>query len=225
MATKFTSTTIVAYAKGEMKKNSSKPTIIDLYYVKNGNLELADKSIINTAIEELKKVRGVTKVSVTDSWDFKTLMRDCWGCPVYDKVPSQITIYPKPCKEIAAIESFLTKHNAINKTDKYSKVRTITDTHTDWVSGKRSTIFDRTPEYLAYNEKKCAKILDWLKLNTKPNYKIEYKITHELDDADRFNGRGEDRECEWDGWDEMYIEFTISTPTGRVRANTSFLAK
>ena len=225
MATKFTSTAIVAFAKSEIKKNPTKPTIIDIYSVKKAYAELADATIINTAIEELKKVRGVTKVVVTDNDSVDTGRKDIWNCRVYKEVPSQITIYPKPCKEIAAIESFLTKHNAINKTDKYSKVRTITDTHTDWVSGKRSTIFDRSPEYLAYNEKKCAKILDWLKLNTKPNYKIEYKITHELDDADRFNGRGEDRECEWDGWDEMYIEFTISTPTGRVRANTSFLAK
>lgn len=48
-----------------------------------------------------------------------------------------------------------------------------------------------------------------------------FRIYCQLDDANRYNGRGEDMEAEYTATSYYSLELTIKTPTDRIKAETS----
>ncbi len=115
----------------------------------------------------------------------------------------------KPCKE------FLSLNKYIQNTLK-CKPLDIMDISDERVSGKRSRIFDRFDlRLLAHNSKKCIEYKKSIQSTKKPNWKAKLDLKRDLDDADRYNGRGEDMECEWDGFERKYAVITFTTPSGK----------
>ena len=116
----------------------------------------------------------------------------------------------KPCKE------FLSLNKYIQNTLK-CKPLNIMDISDERVSGKRSRIFDRYAlTLLAHNSQKCIEYKKSLQAIKKPNWKAQLNLKTDLDDADRYNGRGEDMECEWDGIERKFAIITFTTPSGKV---------
>jgi len=72
------------------------------------------------------------------------------------------------------------------------------------VFGKRSHIFDRVFHYYAENEKKCARVLDYLK----GKKKVSYEFVDEEDKSER--EYGERYETEWSGSESSELCFTDS---------------
>ena len=102
----------------------------------------------------------------------------------------------RPCKGFFAINKKLKALglNEINFKDWY---------HCE-VGGKRSTIFSRDYHYYAESEKKCAKVLDYLKGKKKLAY--EFVDCDDLEDK----SRGEYYETEWYGSEAKEIRFKDS---------------
>lgn len=102
----------------------------------------------------------------------------------------------KPCKGFFAINKKL-KALGLNEIDfrKWYDCR---------VFGKRSSIFDRDFHYYAENEKKCARVLDYLK----GKKKVSYEFVDEEDKSER--EYGERYETEWSGSESSEICFTDS---------------
>ena len=100
----------------------------------------------------------------------------------------------KPCKGFFAINKKLKALglNEINFKDWY---------HCD-VAGKRSSIFSRDYHWYAESEKKCEKVLEYLK--------GKKKLTYEFVDCDDLEDRrrGEEYETEWYGSMAKEIQFT-----------------
>jgi hypothetical protein len=107
----------------------------------------------------------------------------------------RITIV-RPCKEFFAI----------NKKLKALGLQEIN--FRDWyyceVGGKRSSIFSRYYHYYAESQKKCQKVLDYLK----GKKKLTYQFINVDDLEDR--RRGEEYETEWYGSESKQIYFTDS---------------
>ena len=102
----------------------------------------------------------------------------------------------RPCKEFFAINK---KLKALGLKEIFFK---------DWyyceVGGKRSSIFSRNYHYYAENQKKCQKVLDYLK----GKKKLTYQFINVDDLEDR--RRGEYYETEWYGSESKQIYFTDS---------------
>lgn len=114
-----------------------------------------------------------------------------------------------PCKE------FLSLNKYIQNTLK-CKPLDIMDISSEGVSGKRSRIFDRFGlKLLAHDSKRCIEYKKSLQATKKPNWKAKLDLKSNLDDSDRYNGRGEDMECEWDGRKQKYGVITFTTPSGK----------
>ena len=107
----------------------------------------------------------------------------------------RITIV-RPCKEFFAINK---KLKALGLKEIFFK---------DWyyceVGGKRSSIFSRHYHYYAESQKKCQKVLDYLK----GKKKLTYQFINVDDLEDR--RRGEEYETEWYGSESKQIYFTDS---------------
>ncbi len=105
-------------------------------------------------------------------------------------------ILVRPCKEFFAI----------NKKLKALGLQEIN--FRDWyyceVGGKRSSIFSRHYHYYAESQKKCQKVLDYLK----GKKKLTYQFINVDDLEDR--RRGEEYETEWYGSESKQIYFTDS---------------
>lgn len=78
------------------------------------------------------------------------------------------------------------------------------DWYIDYVSGKRSSIFDHDVHYYAESEKMCAKVLEFLK--------GKKKLSYEFFDDNNLENReyGERYETEWDGSMSRKIRFIDS---------------
>ena len=102
----------------------------------------------------------------------------------------------KPCKGFFAINKKLKALglDEINFKDWY---------HCE-VAGKRSSIFSRDYHWYAESEKKCAKVLDYLKGKKKLSY--EFVDCDDLEDR----RRGEEYETEWYGSEAKEIRFKDS---------------
>lgn len=102
----------------------------------------------------------------------------------------------RPCKEFFAINK---KLNALGLSEINFK---------DWyhcdVAGKRSSIFSRHYHYYAESQKKCQRVLDYLKGKKKLTY--QFINVNDLDDR----RRGEEYETEWYGSESKQIYFTDS---------------
>ena len=99
----------------------------------------------------------------------------------------------RPCKEFFAINKKLKSLglSEINFNDWY---------HCE-VGGKRSSIFSRYYHYYAESQKKCQKVLDYLKGKKKVSY--EYVNVDDLEDR----RRGEEYETEWCGSESKQLQF------------------
>lgn len=110
-------------------------------------------------------------------------------------ITKRITLV-RPCKEFFAI----------NKKLKALGLQEIN--FRDWyyceVGGKRSSIFSRHYHYYAESQKKCQKVLDYLK----GKKKLTYQFINVDDLEDR--RRGEEYETEWYGSESKQIYFTDS---------------
>lgn len=126
---------------------------------------------------------------------------------------TEIIVMPAPCKEWNTLCNKLKKHAGERPS--------VLDCRTEQLFGKRSNIDITSTHYLALSSQKCKEILVFLsKRSTKDS--VSFKINHELDDADRYNGNGEDREIEYDATRYYSLLVTIETPTGRLKAESSF---
>ena len=102
----------------------------------------------------------------------------------------------RPCKEFFAINKKLKALglSEINFKDWY---------HCD-VAGKRSSIFSRHYHYYAESQKKCQRVLEYLKGKKKLTY--QFISVDDLEDR----RRGEEYETEWYGSESKQIYFTDS---------------
>ena len=103
----------------------------------------------------------------------------------------------RPCKEFFAINKKL-------KSLGLSEIN-LKDWYYCEVSGKRSSIFSRCYHYYAENQKKCQKVLDYLKGKKKVSY--DYTSADDLGDREY----GERFETEWYGSESRQIRFTDAT--------------
>lgn len=194
---KITKTSIIAEFK-DLKSKNAGPWELSF----SGGV---DNKIATEAIDAIKKLRGVSEVGALDVWDGK----------IYS-----FTVFPNSCKEMDSLIHYLEKYKASGMTT--TKILSL---ESSWIEGKRSTIFFRRPSYLKYNPKLCTEILEWLKKNKGSGHLISLSAKTVRDDADRYNGRGEDMEMEWSGSDDTYLTVKITTPSGRSRATATFYIK
>ena len=116
----------------------------------------------------------------------------------------------KPCKEFESLNKYIV--NVLK-----CKPLEITSVSSERVAGKRGQIFERYGlRLLAHDAKKCKDYKTTLQSIKKPNWKATIEFKYKLEDGDRYNGYGEDRECEWDGYEYNYAIITFKTPGGKV---------
>ena len=116
----------------------------------------------------------------------------------------------KPCKEFESLNKYIV--NVLK-----CKPLEITTVSAESVAGKRGQIFERYGlRLLAHDAKKCKDYKTTLQSIKKPNWKATIDFKYKLEDGDRYNGYGEDRECEWDGYEYNYAIITFKTPGGKV---------
>lgn len=116
----------------------------------------------------------------------------------------------KPCKEFESLNKYIV--NVLK-----CKPLETTTVSCERVAGKRSQIFERYGlRLLAHDAKKCKDYKTTLQSIKKPNWKATIEFKSKLEDGDRYNGYGEDRECEWDGYEYNYAIITFKTPGGKV---------
>lgn len=116
----------------------------------------------------------------------------------------------KPCKEFESLNKYIV--NVLK-----CKPLEITTVSAESVAGKRGQIFERYGlRLLAHDSKKCKDYKTTLQSIKKPNWKATIEFKYKLEDGDRYNGYGEDRECEWDGYEYNYAIITFKTPGGKV---------
>ena len=116
----------------------------------------------------------------------------------------------KPCKEFESLNKYIV--NVLK-----CKPLEITTVSSERVAGKRGQIFERYGlQLLAHDAKKCKDYKTTLQSIKKPNWKATIEFKYKLEDGDRYNGYGEDRECEWDGYEYNYAIITFKTPGGKV---------
>ena len=116
----------------------------------------------------------------------------------------------KPCKEFESLNKYIV--NVLK-----CKPLEITSVSTERVAGKRGQIFERYGlRLLAHDAKKCKDYKTTLQSIKKPNWKATIEFKYKLEDGDRYNGYGEDRELEWDGYEYNYAIITFKTPGGKV---------
>ena len=116
----------------------------------------------------------------------------------------------KPCKEFESLNKYIV--NVLK-----CKPLETTTVSCERVAGKRSQIFERYGlRLLAHDAKKCKNYKTTLQSIKKPNWKATIEFKSKLEDGDRYNGYGEDRECEWDGYEYNYAIITFKTPGGKI---------
>lgn len=158
-------------------------------------------SIITEIKGNLLKMKNVSKVNLEwgkRNWSMK------YNIPLY------LTAYLKPCKEFGQLNNWLEKYA--------SRPLAEDEVKTDRVFGKRSWYEPEYSNYLIHEPNRCKEILSKLreKRSTKDSLILSKK--HYLDDGNRYNGYGEDMECEWNGSEVFFTEVKIKTPTGREKA-------
>ena len=162
--------------------------------------ELSDESFGEITCRIADAICSKLKPKKSEILSRNTVNGTKWSGGWYSR-PSEYTtckgIYLiKPCKGFFAINKKLKALglNEINFTDWY---------HCE-VGGKRSSIFSRDYHWYAESEKKCARVLEYLKGKKKLTY--EFVDCDDLDDR----RRGEYYETEWYGSEAKEIQFTDS---------------
>lgn len=176
--------------------------ILDTYYP-NGDIDKLCEDIYTYKIYkiDLPNYTRIDDIHKPSSW----LSSSYSNRPYIDS----IKFISKPCKE------FLSLNKYIQNILKCSPLK-IMDISSEGVSGKRSRIFDRFGlRLLAHDSKKCIDYKKSLQAAKKPNWKAKLDLKSDLDDGDRYNGRGEDMEREWDGREQKYAVITFITPSGK----------
>lgn len=135
--------------------------------------------------EDILKIRGIHQLEVA---------KGAWTNTIF--------IYAKPCKEFIKVQKYLEKYYGYTLNEDTIRY--------DRVSGKRSSVDIEDRRMLMHFPKRCEKLLEKLK-DQKPTVSTYAKVVRcdERDDADRYNGDGEDRENEWDGYYSYGIEISV----------------
>lgn len=116
----------------------------------------------------------------------------------------------KPCKEFDSLNKYIV--NVLK-----CKPLKITSVSSEHVAGKRLHIFDRYGlTLLAHDSEKCKEYKTLLQSTKKSSWQASIEFKYKLEDGDRYNGYGEDRESEWDGYEYNYVVITFKTPKGKV---------
>jgi hypothetical protein len=122
----------------------------------------------------------------------------------------------KPCKEFDSLNLYI--KNVLK-----CKELGMEDVKREYVTGKRSSIFDRWgTKLLAHSPEACKNIKAWCQKNKAGNWHGEIEKKDYTYWGDRFNSYGEDMECEWNGYEDNYIIIRLVTPTGKVKAQQEF---
>ena len=145
----------------------------------------------------------IEKVDVVDPWSGS-------------KYVSCIKYIMKRCKEFDSLNLYI--KNVLK-----CKELGLEDVKKEDIAGKRSSIFDRWgTKLLAHSPETCKNIKAWCQKNKAGNWHGEIEKKHYTYWGDRYNSYGEDRECEWDGYEDDYIIIRLVTPTGKVKAQQEF---
>lgn len=177
------------------------------------NIDLMNETIalLDKIIAEIKKMPKAFHVNAESETEFFSVP----NCSNYVERNwiSKIIIMPTPCEEWEKLSEKLRKFTG--------KALQAQDCCTERLFGKRDDVEVTSTRYLALSPEICKNIIQFLdKRGTKDS--LEFEIKQNLDDADRYNGDGEDRESEYDAICYYYLHLTIKTPTGRLKAENSF---
>lgn len=183
---------------------------------------------------ELEDLLRKNNISIYDIWKnddaFMSFFRTCYNVqisPYQLKLDKTIDYYgnayikgliysKKPCKEFDRLNKYLSTYLGV-------KTLAAGDIYREYVEGKRSTIFNRYGrKSLEYMPEKCVDIIKECRQVKKQNWKTKLDIKKELYTGDRYNSYGEDRECEWDGYEEFYLVISFYTPSGKNVKNLEF---
>jgi hypothetical protein len=163
-----------------------------------------------SALKSLKTTRG-WKMLV---WD----LEDCYfysGWSGYHIIfPTKITLMANPCKEYVSLVNYLEKYcgKAISETDIYSVS----------IGGKRGRVYGEEGEryYLCHKPTTCAKYLETLRKSRGSNDKVVCSKIKQEDDIDPWELQVSIRnEVEFGGVRLRYFEVSITTPSGKQKAN------
>lgn len=168
-------------------------------------------ALLDKIVAEIKKMPKAFRVDTESETDF-------FSTPNFSNFVerswiSEIIIMPVPCKEWKKLSEKL--HKFTGKTLQAQNCRT------ELLWGKRDYVEVTSTHYLALSPELCKNVIKFLdKRGTKDT--LLFEVKEHLDDADRYNGDGEDRENEYDAIRYYYLQLTIKTPTGRLKAEKSF---
>lgn len=150
----------------------------------------SSESLVNHLCDEIRKCKRVKHVEYSG----------IYGVAMFSQ---------KPTKEFKQLAAWLNKYAG------YDLTASIINTQK--LFGKRNWYKVTDMDFLCFHTKKCNAYLQELRKlrETGDIISIEKGIT--LDEGDRYNGNGEDREIEWYGSKEEYLTATIKTPRGKIR--------
>lgn len=202
-----------------LKKKAEKNPVIDIsltdFYFDNKKILDKDEYYPNGNVDKLCEdiyTYKLYKIELPNYTRIDNIHKpSSWLSSSYNNRPyiDSIKFISKPCKEFISLNKY------IQNTLKCTPLE-IMDISNEGVSGKRSRIFDRYGMVLlAHEPNKCLEYKKSLQATKKPNWKAKLNLKSDLDDADRYNGRGEDMECEWDGREQKYAVITFTTPSGK----------
>ena len=165
-------------------------------------------------------IKGLNELKTTRGWG--RLMWDIEDCCFdskswydnYIKFPTNIILMAEPCKEYKSLVNYLSKYCGKNLND--------TDIYSVRIGGKRGRIYGEEGYryYLCHKPNKCAKYLETLRKRRGTNDKVICSKIKEEDDIDPWELEVSIRnEVEFSGERFRYFEVSITTPSGKQKAN------
>lgn len=196
--------------KKSQKQQAIEINIVDFYYDNEKVLsKFYPDDDVDKLMEDIYKY-GIYKIDLPGYTRTENICRpSIWLSNSYNTYIDIIKYLAKPCKEFDSLNKYLV--NTLK-----CKPLQLTTVSSEGVSGKRSRIFDRFGlRCLAYEANLCKYYKQQLQTAKKPTWNASIEFKNELDDGDRYNGRGEDMESEWDGKEINYAIVTFKTPGGK----------
>ena len=165
-------------------------------------------------------IKGLKELKATRGWG--RLMWEIEDCcnggngwyNDYIKFPTNITLMAEPCKEYKSLVNYLSKYCGKNLND--------TDIYSVRIGGKRGRVYGEESDryYLCHKPNKCAQYLETLRKSRGTNDKVICSKIKEEDDIDPWELEVSIRnEVEFSGARLRYFEVSITTPSGKQKAN------
>lgn len=166
---------------------------------------------ITKELNALKSTRGWSRLM----WEYDDCCFDSrsWS-DNYIKCPCNIILMAEPCKEYKSLSNYLSKY--------CGKALTETDIYSVGIGGKRGIVYGEEGNryYLCHNSKKCEDLLGRLRKSRGTNDKVVCTKIKEEDDIDPWELQVSIRnEVEFSGVRMKYFEVSITSPSGRQKAN------